>query len=103
MRKPRNFKPGKLGTVVSGKNRLSRLYFYQFSLSSLDRYTRAFSLGQNPRAIDVELGSLVLVLNAKRTRKNQGAIPFYIILYKNQVCKIDTSCVRFVENNDDNL
>lgn len=112
MRKPKGTIPGRLVKVVEGKNLLAR------KLVPWRRYLSGLYPGHNPQMHEktiivfkagspcnteycakVKVGSLGMILEGKRTRAKAGAIPYFIILIENQLYKIDSTCVEFIDQN----
>jgi hypothetical protein len=111
MRKPKGTVPGRLAKVVQGKNLLAG------KVNKYRRYFRGLYPGHNPQKEEVvvfksgkpcilefsarvDVGAIGMILEGKRTRAKTGAIPYFIMLIDNQLYKIDSNCVEFIDQNN---
>lgn len=112
MRKPKGTVPGRLAKVVNGKNYLAgKVKLYH-------GYFRGIYPGHNPQSQEVNVvvfkhgkpcttqfrilmkqGTIGMIVEGKRTRAKTGAIPYFVMLIENQLYKIDSNCVQFIDQN----
>ncbi len=109
MRKPKGTKPGQLVKIIQGENLLAKkLDFQQKYLLGLvpinnnqnfEKNIIVFKFGK-PHVVQFScrfpIGTIGMMLDGKRTKTKRGAVPYFVILVENQIYKIDSNCVEFI-------